>query len=67
MISRIATFVIALSALGAEALAHSGHIADQGHGHDHWFFYVLAAAAVQGVIVLLAFRKTLGAKARRRS
>jgi len=67
MIARISTFVIALAALSHDALAHSGHIADQGHGHDHWFLYVLAACAIQGAIVLLAFRKTLAAKAKRRS
>ncbi|MGI9387498.1 MAG: DUF6732 family protein [Methyloligellaceae bacterium] len=67
MISRIATFLFAFAALGAEALAHPGHIADQGHGHDHWFLYVLAACAAQGIIVLLAFRMTLIAKAKRRS
>lgn len=66
MIYRITTFIIAVAALSAEAIAHPGHIADQGHGHDHWFVYVLAACAIQGVIVLLAFRKTLIAKARRR-
>jgi len=46
MTSRILCCTILLSALpGTAALAHTGHIADAGHGHSHW----LAIAALVGV------------------
>jgi len=67
MITRILTLLLALTAFTPEVLAHAGHIVDHGHGHDHWFIYVLAACAIQAVIVLFVFRKTLMAKATRRS
>lgn len=67
MITRILTLLVALAAFTPEVLAHAGHIADQGHGHDHWFIYLLAACAIQAVIILFVFRKTLMAKATRRS
>jgi hypothetical protein len=46
MKSRILCCTILLAALpGTAALAHTGHIADAGHGHSHW----LAIAALVGV------------------
>ncbi|MDA7947853.1 MAG: hypothetical protein MPJ78_10295 [Hyphomicrobiaceae bacterium] len=67
MIARISTFILILTVTGTQALAHPGHIADQGHGHDHWFGYILAACALSAVMGMLASRTIRGAKSRRRS
>ncbi len=43
--------ILGIFVLPANALADAGHIADQGHGHSHWFIYVLLASAVFGLMV----------------
>jgi hypothetical protein len=51
--------ILTTAALPAVAHAHPGHIAEQGHGHSHWFIYVLLACAV------LAFAGLIRSKAQR--
>jgi len=45
--------LLATAALPGAALADPGHIADQGHGHSHWFIYVLLVCAVLGFAALM--------------
>ncbi len=51
MTSRILT-ILGILALPSAALADAGHIADSGHGHSHWFIYVLLACALFGLAAL---------------
>ena len=39
------------AALPGLAFADPGHIADSGHGHSHWFIYVLLGCALFGLAV----------------
>ncbi len=39
------------TALPGLAFADPGHIADSGHGHSHWFIYVLLAGVLFGLAV----------------
>lgn len=39
------------TALPGLAFADPGHIADSGHGHAHWFIYVLLAGVLFGLAV----------------
>ena len=48
MTSHILT-ILGVLALPARALADSGHIADQSHGHSHVLIYVLLACALFGL------------------
>jgi membrane protein DedA with SNARE-associated domain len=59
MKSRILCCAILLAALPATAaLAHSGHVADGGHGHTHWLAIVaLVGAAAVGAAAWLGRRK----------
>ena len=36
------------TALPSAAFADPGHIADAGHGHSHWFIYLLLGCALFG-------------------
>jgi hypothetical protein len=45
--------ILSTATLPGVALAHSGHIADTGQGHSHWFIYVLLACAVLGFAALI--------------
>jgi membrane protein DedA with SNARE-associated domain len=58
MKSRILCCTILLSALpGTAALAHTGHIADAGHGHSHWLaIAALVGAAAVGAAAWLRWR-----------
>jgi hypothetical protein len=37
--------------LPSAAFADAGHIADAGHGHSHWFIYLLLASVLFGLAV----------------
>ena len=50
-ISRIAMIPFAAAAWAPAALAHPGHVADQGHGHAHWL--ALAILGGLGLVALL--------------
>ncbi len=66
MTARISAFLFALMAAATPALAHPGHIANNGDGHDHWIIYALAICAVTGIIAWRIRRAKNGAKAKRR-
>ncbi len=66
MTARISTFLFALVASATQALAHPGHIAENGHGHDHWIIYVLAICVVSGIIAWRLNRAKNATKAKRR-
>ena len=37
--------------LPSAAFANPGHIVDTGHGHSHWFVYLLLAGVLFGLAV----------------
>jgi len=50
MTSRILT-LLGNAILPSAAFANPGHIADAGHGHSHWYIYLLLGCALFGLAV----------------